>query len=209
MSPYQAHRGETPRPMGFTGGTIELDEELASQSLAERASEIQRAVHAKLIERGMQMFNRHASKNNIQIKELDVKTVVRVKSDAPRTVAQWRVVAVVEKVHCNEYCYDVRLLTAGYLANEQPGTLLTRVPHRNLLPQRHTVEEARQMLLRHEEVAQEEERQTVTQERLVYEVEMVVAKIHNEDHGFLYWVKWKRHPWTASTFEPLYAVATS
>ena len=85
-------------------------------------------------------------------------------------------------------------------------TLLKRVSHRNLLPLRHTVEQERQMLLRHEEVTKEEERHAAANERLVYEVEMVVAKKHDEEHGFLYWVKWKRHPWTASSFEPLYAV---
>lgn len=204
MSPYEAHRGEKPRVMGYTGGTIELDPEAAQQSMADRAKEIQQSVHAKLIERGIMMFNRHASKHNIQIQEIAVNTVVRMRSEAPRTVAQWRVVGFVVKQYPGEYCYDVRLLNDGYLADEVTGTMLKRVPHRNLLPLRHTVDEAKQMLLRHNEEEEQEERHTATNERLVYEVEMVVAKKHHEEHGFLYWVKWKRHPWTASTFEPLY-----
>ena len=207
MTPYEAHRGEKPRPMGHSGGTIEFDEAAAMRSSKQRAADIQRQVHSKLLKRGLQMQTKHASRYNINFKELLVGSVVRIKAEAPHTVHPWRVLGEVKHVYSTEYTYDVRLLTNGYDANLEPrGTLLKRVPHRRLMYTFRCVADATAVL----EASQAEHSPQLSttndadmNESLIYEVEVVAGKIPGDDGGYEYWVKWKNYPWTASTFEPL------
>lgn len=214
MTPYEAHRAEEPRPLGHTGGSIVLDPSVAFESQRQRASDIQRQVHAKLIERGIVMQKQHASRYRINFKEHNNGVVVRIKAEAPHEVHPWRCMGVIVQCYPDQYSYDVRLLTHGYGNDERPGTVLTKVPHRRLILLCGSLQEAqeRRLLPDHrpqhdaasdsEELPESTSQHAAAQEQLIWDVEVVAGKQPDPDYGFVYWVKWKQYPWTASTWEP-------
>lgn len=215
MTPYEAHRAEEPRPLGHTGGSIILDPAAAFQSQRQRAADIQRQVHAKLIERGILMQKQHASRYRIDFKEHSNGSVVRLKAEAPHEVHPWRCIGVIVRCYADQYSYDVRLLSDGYGNDERPGTVLTKVPHRRLILLCSSVQEAQERrLLPDQQMDSEEQQQdrasedvhqqVAAQEQLIWDVEVVAGKQPDPDYGFVYWVKWKQFPWTASTWEPRY-----
>ena len=171
---------------------------------AEERRNLFRSVKGHMIKKGLAEVARHAKRKRVVVACMEVGVIVKLRAPpehrvGPRFRARGEVVAV----HAN-YNYDIKLLTDGYHRHQHPGTVLFNVPHVQLIQIATNLADAQQRGLLKEQLV-DAASDGNEDDDMFYEVESVAGFRRAEQGELQYLIKWLYHPWTASTFEPLYA----
>lgn len=166
--------------------------------------ELNARVHASILKRGIQSIANHSKKHRVQVSTFEVGVVLKVKAPEDHRHGQlWRVRGVVERVNEKFHRYDIRLLTVGYTANQDIGTVMENVSHERVMFVAPSQEVATtQGLVQGPQALADEDLEMELMAREQYKVEFVFGrKTHKSET--LYLTKWVNYPWTACTWQNL------